>query len=177
MILSKIVLIFGYKYDKSIIPPGPYCYKPDIEKNKDYGKNDKYIYYITPCPYYKKLFKNMNGCKYYGIITDDFVFNDQCKICDINDFSEEEELLKQRISKIEKIKTMTNTLKNQIELLEKRKNVLDKELNETIIEILNLQQLCTHKDENNNNTYLYSGTNMHHDFYKCTICGHIKNKK
>ena len=81
MLWSKIVLFFGYKYDKSQIPEGQYCYIPDIEKNK---KAEKWTYYIIPCKYYKTLGKHWNGCKYLGIITDDFVFDDQCKMCGEN---------------------------------------------------------------------------------------------
>lgn len=91
LIYSKIILFFGYEYDKSVIPPGPYCYRPDDEKNKRMGSGSKWIYYINPCPYYKVISKNYNGCKYYGIITDDFVFGDQCKMCDINDNNEDYE--------------------------------------------------------------------------------------
>lgn len=91
LIYSKIILFFGYEYDKSIIPPGPYCYSPDDEKNKRKDSDSKWVYYIKPCPYYKVISKNYNGCKYYGIITDDFVFGDQCKMCDINDNNEDYE--------------------------------------------------------------------------------------
>ena len=41
-------------------------------------------YYVIPCKYYKTLGKRWNGCKYLGIITDDFVFDDQCKMCGQN---------------------------------------------------------------------------------------------
>ena len=30
------------------------------------------------------LGKNKNGCRFLGEITDDMVFDDQCKICNIN---------------------------------------------------------------------------------------------
>lgn len=84
LIWSKVIIFFGYKYDESVIPPGMYCYRPNDEKNKMYGNGNRYVYHIIPCPYYKTISKHWNGCKYYGIITDDFVFNDQCKLCNIN---------------------------------------------------------------------------------------------
>lgn len=40
--------------DTSVIPEGPYCYLPDIEKNKNKDKNDT-AYYIKPCPYYSSI--------------------------------------------------------------------------------------------------------------------------
>ena len=84
LVWSKIIIFFGYKYNESVIPKGIYCYSPDDEKNKKRGKGDKWVYYIKPCPYYKTISKRYNGCKYYGIITDDMVFDDQCKMCSIN---------------------------------------------------------------------------------------------
>ena len=58
-----------------------YCYTPDYEKNKI---AESFTYYVIPCKYYKTLGKRWNGCKYLGIITDDFVFDDQCKMCGKN---------------------------------------------------------------------------------------------
>ena len=81
MLYSKLLFLFGKKYDSSVIPEGHYCYTPDFEKIK---ASDSFTYYIIPCPYYKTLGKTWNGCKYIGIITDDFVFDDQCKICGEN---------------------------------------------------------------------------------------------
>ena len=91
LIYSKVIIFFGYKYDESVIPSGPYCYSPDDEKNNRRGNGSKWVYYIKPCPYYKPISKYYNGCKYYGIITDDIVFNDQCKLCSINDNVEDYE--------------------------------------------------------------------------------------
>lgn len=86
---SKTILFFGYEYDKTKIPSGLYCYEPDLVKNKN--RKDFSAYYIIPCPYYLTLGKYTNGCKFYGVITDDIIFNDQCKICDINyDISDDE---------------------------------------------------------------------------------------
>lgn len=78
ILIAKIKLFFGYKYDKSIIPIGHYCYAPDNEKNM---KETGFIYHIIPCEHYVPLGKGWNACKYNGIITDDMVFDDQCKIC------------------------------------------------------------------------------------------------
>jgi len=89
---SKVLLYFGHKYDEDVIPYGQYCYKPDDEKNKNYGKDGKFIYYTKSCKYYKVINKKWNGCKYYGIITDDSIFDDRCKICNINYESDEEKI-------------------------------------------------------------------------------------
>ena len=82
--VSKVKTLFGHKYDESFIPYGQYCYEPDFEKNNN--KSDKDIrYYIKPCKYYKSISKNWNGCMYLNMITNDFVFDDKCKMCGIND--------------------------------------------------------------------------------------------
>ena len=70
-------------YDPSVIPQGLYCYIPDIKKNEK--RKDWSVCYIIPCPYYKTLGKTWNGCMYLGIITDDMIFDDQCKMCSEND--------------------------------------------------------------------------------------------
>lgn len=84
VIYSKIIIFFGYKYNKSVIPMGFYCYEPDSTKNPMETIPKDGIYYIVPCPYYKSMGRGINGCKYLGIITDDMVFDDQCKICSVN---------------------------------------------------------------------------------------------
>ena len=81
MLWSVILHFLGRRYDSSVIPEGPYCYSPDVEKN---AKKENWVYYVIPCPYYKTLSYRWNGCKYLGGITDDSVFNDQCKMCDEN---------------------------------------------------------------------------------------------
>lgn len=81
IIISKILIYFGYKYDEKVIPEGMYCYKPDIDKNL--ARKNLRVYYTIPCKYYKNLGK-YNGCEYLGIITDDDVFADRCKICGID---------------------------------------------------------------------------------------------
>lgn len=37
--------------DTSVIPKGPYCYVPDVEKNANKDENDP-VYYTKPCPYF-----------------------------------------------------------------------------------------------------------------------------
>lgn len=80
---SKFMLFFGVKKDATKIPEGPYCYAPDYEKNAKENFNSG-IYYTKPCPYYKSMGR-YNGCSFLGHITDDCVFDDQCKICSEND--------------------------------------------------------------------------------------------
>jgi len=85
LLFSKLlVYFFNFKYNNSVIPNGPYCYIPDIEKNNNKDKSD-YSYYIKTCPYYKIINSRYCGCKYLGIITDDFLLKDQCKFCGEND--------------------------------------------------------------------------------------------
>lgn len=83
MLWSKICIAFGKKYDSSVIPEGVYCYKIDTERNE--REKRFFGYHIIPCNYYKTLGNGWNGCKYLGYITDDFVFDDQCKMCDKNE--------------------------------------------------------------------------------------------
>jgi len=75
----KLLILFGVKRSTSPIPEGMYCYAPDVEKNE--ANQDRLTYYIKPCKYYKTLGRRYNGCSYLGIITDDMVFDDQCKMC------------------------------------------------------------------------------------------------
>lgn len=64
---------------KEPIPEGtPYCYLPDEDKNNE---RELGTFYIKPCKYYKHLGGDLNGCGYLGIVTDDSVFDDQCKMC------------------------------------------------------------------------------------------------
>lgn len=80
---AMLITYFGYKYDKTKIPPGFYCYAPDETKDPIETLVDEGVYYIKPCPYYIKIGRK-NGCKYLAFITDDFVFADQCKSCHEN---------------------------------------------------------------------------------------------
>jgi hypothetical protein len=81
MLYSKLLLLFGVIHSNSVIPFGQYCYTPNHEKNK---ASKTFAYHIIPCKYYKTLGKKLNGCKYLGIITNDFIFDDQCKMCNEN---------------------------------------------------------------------------------------------
>ena len=67
VVYSKLLLLFGISHTPSVIPKGEYCYsfKDGV---------------IINCPYYKQLGKELNGCKYIGVITDDSIFDDMCKI-------------------------------------------------------------------------------------------------
>lgn len=76
IIAYKILKIFGYRHNKKFIPKGQYCYNSIAYKNN--------THYVSPCPYYKSLGKEYNRCLYLDIITDDLVFGDQCKLCNIN---------------------------------------------------------------------------------------------
>lgn len=67
--------------DASCIPEGYYCYTPDDEKNT---KKYTGVYWVIPCKYYKSLGKCLNACTFCGRITDDFIFDDQCKMCGEN---------------------------------------------------------------------------------------------
>jgi hypothetical protein len=89
MIWAKIYLFFGGKYFVSVIPIGKYCYAPDVAKNKYEILTFGFLhtYWVVPCPYYKTLGRRWNGCQYCGVITDDMVFDDQCKICGQNDYT------------------------------------------------------------------------------------------
>lgn len=80
----KIIIFFGYKRSDKHIPPGFYCYVPDDDKNK--LVEDFSTFYIKPCIYYKNLGKGYNSCTYLGVITDDMIFDDQCKICGKNKY-------------------------------------------------------------------------------------------
>ena len=82
VLFGKLLLSFGFKYDNSVIPEGPYCYAPDERKNEP---REPMIYYIIPCKYFLPLSRHWTACKYLGIMTDDFVFRDQCKMCGEND--------------------------------------------------------------------------------------------
>jgi len=77
--------LFNINYDPSVIPKDThYCYIPDHEKNKTSESIFTDGYYIIPCKYYKTIGRRYNGCQYLGIITDDFEFEDKCKMCGEN---------------------------------------------------------------------------------------------
>jgi hypothetical protein len=87
-IFGVIRIKLGIKYSEDKIPHGPYCYK--LNRVSD-GKlilppiNSGIGIRIEPCIYYKTLPNDYNSCKFLGIITDDYIFGDQCKICDIKE--------------------------------------------------------------------------------------------
>jgi hypothetical protein len=95
-IFGLIRIKLGIKYSEDKIPHGPYCYK--LNRSSDgklilppVTKRCKSIVYagisirIEPCIYYKTLPNDYNSCKFLGIITDDYIFGDQCKICEIKE--------------------------------------------------------------------------------------------
>ena len=93
MLWWKLLILLGVRRSVLPIPNGMYCYAPDDEKN--YTKDDSLnnnggSYYIKPCKYYKTLGYRYNGCSYLGMITDDMVFGDQCKMCSENYGDEDE---------------------------------------------------------------------------------------
>lgn len=68
-------------HDKNKIPINTlYCYTTKGIPSKENG----YTHKITPCPYYVSLPNGYNHCKFLKTTTDDFLFDDQCKICDIS---------------------------------------------------------------------------------------------
>ena len=69
VVYSKLLLLFGISHTPSVIPKGEYCYGINLKEGA-----------VIRCPYYKPLGKERNGCKYLGVITDDFIFEDKCKI-------------------------------------------------------------------------------------------------
>lgn len=81
----KLLILFRIRRSSSPIPKGVYCYASDIEKNKNKNEDD-FSHYIKLCKYYKFLGHGYNGCSYLGIITDDSVFGDQCKMCGKNKY-------------------------------------------------------------------------------------------
>jgi len=83
ILFRKLLRVFDIRQDTTIIPKGLYCYEPDIRKNELKDRSDT-TYYVKPCKYYRKLGKEYNGCSYLGVITNDVVFGDQCKLCDEN---------------------------------------------------------------------------------------------
>ena len=73
VVYSKLLLFFGTSHSPSVIPKGEYCYGINLKEGA-----------VIRCPYYKPLGKELNGCKYLGVITDDSIFDDMCKICNEN---------------------------------------------------------------------------------------------
>ena len=82
MLFWWVLIKLGVKRCTKPIPEGHYCYYPDHEMNEK--QDGTFNYYVIPCKYYKTMSKRYNGCAYIGVITDDCVFDDQCKICGEN---------------------------------------------------------------------------------------------
>lgn len=78
MLYWSVLIFFGFKRSNKPIPSGCYCYTPD------YVDTNPFVYHVKPCKYYKRLGFGYNGCSYLGKITDDFIFDDQCKLCNEN---------------------------------------------------------------------------------------------
>ena len=72
ILVGKIKYLLDIKQDTSVIPEGFYCYYSTC------GLNTKL------CPYYKQFNEEYNGCAYLGIITDNILLWDMCKICGEN---------------------------------------------------------------------------------------------
>lgn len=67
------------------------------------------------------------------------------------------------------LKSETTDLVNELTNLEVRIKNIHKKL-------IELRKSCPHKNEDNSDAFIYNSTNMHNDFYKCTICGYIKKR-
>ena len=81
---TKILMKFGIRKDASIIPPGPYCYVIDKEKNK--RSPLKTGYWIKPCKYYRSGHgEGPYACTYTGFFGHDMCFDDKYKICGKNE--------------------------------------------------------------------------------------------
>ena len=75
--------IFGLPNEIGVIPEGPYCYVPDVEKNKTHTEPN--VIWTKTCPYFRST--RMTGgiaCTFEGYFGFDVGLYDQCKICSIN---------------------------------------------------------------------------------------------
>jgi hypothetical protein len=79
-ILISIVAtrLFRVKKDTSVIPPGEYCCCYVQRSMSSLGCR------VYVCPYFRNYDDDRSACLYLGLISDDPVFVDMCKICDIN---------------------------------------------------------------------------------------------
>lgn len=72
---------------------------------------------------------------------------------------------------------MSNTeLKEKCEQLEKEKKQILKRSDEICRELISLRTNCKHITDDGKDACIYHSTDLRKDFYKCTICGHIKKK-
>lgn len=85
------------KFQRNEIPKGCYCYSHLFfyKKEVDFGKNGKHIVdcqRTKPCPYYvpdEVDYALIGYCKLFADEEDNEV-TDSCKICGINEYSDEE---------------------------------------------------------------------------------------
>ena len=82
VIYWRFLLLFGIKQSSEYIPDGHYCYSLERLPEAQVGIIQQYKYH--QCKYYKPIGKHLNGCAYLGVITNDIIFDDQCKICGEN---------------------------------------------------------------------------------------------
>lgn len=90
VLLTKVISLFGFKKDASVIPSGPYCYTVEQEQNLPNGSIKTKV-----CKYHRNIGKGRAACTFVGYAGWDIELNDQCKICGENDEHEapEDELL------------------------------------------------------------------------------------
>lgn len=83
ILFTKIQRLFNVRKDSSVIPPGPYCYVIDEEKN-DLEPIDGI--WVKVCKYYRSMRRQCYaGCTYVGFIGFDLCLGDQCKMCGKNE--------------------------------------------------------------------------------------------
>lgn len=84
VILSKIRILIGLRYDKSVIPEGLFCYKYDAKKTEALIDEWDNGFYVKICPYHLNVSNNYCCCLYKGKISKDKKFKEKNKICNIN---------------------------------------------------------------------------------------------
>lgn len=81
---ARIMRLFGFRKDSSIIPNGMYCYEIDEDKNKNVPRENG-GYWIKTCKYHRSTNKTGGvACTYVGYFGFDLCLYDQCKICGKN---------------------------------------------------------------------------------------------
>jgi hypothetical protein len=60
---------------------------------------------------------------------------------------------------------------NIITDLKYEKEILNQRLFHITQTITHLQDLCPHKNTKNKSTFIYSGSDSHYDYHRCSICG------
>lgn len=84
VVLSKIRLLIGIKYDKTVIPNGEYCYEYNSKKTADLTDEWDNVFYAKLCPYHIQISDKYSCCLYKSKISSDKNFKDKNKICNIN---------------------------------------------------------------------------------------------